>query len=61
MFVPATTSPVLIPTIESRTTVDVPEPTVTITVLVLVVSPTRIMASLTVTAVEFTVVVVPST
>ena len=58
---PVTTSPVLIPTTESITMVDDPDPTVVSTVLTLVTSPTFIIASLTVAVVELTVVVVPST
>ena len=58
---PVTTSPVLIPTTESITIVDDPDPTVANTVLILVTSPTFMMASFTVALVELTVVVVPST
>ena len=59
--VTANWSPVLIPTTESRVTVETPAFTVAVTVLVLVTSPMLKMESLTVTLFELTVVVVPST
>ena len=51
----------LIPTTESTVIVETPEATGAVTVLILVTSPRLRIGSLTVTLVEFTSVVVPST
>ena len=58
---PEIISPVLIPTTESKVIVETPDATVAITVLLLVTSPSDIIEPFTVTLLESTVVVVPST
>ena len=58
---PDTMSLVLIPTTESSEIVLIPDETATTTVLLLVTSPSYIIAPFTVTLLESTVVVVPST